>query len=361
MPVKLGIDDVTKTIIDIVIGEKRVTSVKVGTEDGNQQTYGFPENFVLLYQNANDAPEESVQLSAYTGRFARAITSGTPGATGGVETHSGADHGTFSGSSSIIGNNRQFTDESLSSCYHNTLSTHSHTTNHTMPVDSVSLIPVYMALVAYTSKRAGKNALFLFDGATIPAGWTQYLGNSGRYLRFGNQLETGGSNSHNHSFTGNSGTANYNRNQRSRCRNDLWRPHRHVINHTHADLNTPSFMDVKIIQKDDGAYDIGQLPSGTIGLFTTAEIPEGWTLWEDANNRLLRHNTSTSGGTGGADTHTCTISASSGVWTSLGSQEGNFGSEDFNLSSAVHSITHAHPTAVNSLPPYVNLYIAKKD
>jgi len=364
MPAFVGKDREHKKVTALSVGvgdvHKDVIGGWVGVSGAWKKFWGWPDNYVFLYKDAADVPAGGTRLSAWDDKFVRAITSGAVAAEGGSDTHDGSDHGEYAGNSGTISNSRNFTDESLSSCYCNTQSTHQHSITHTLAADGVSIIPEYLALLAYTGVAKGEGALFMFDGPTVPSGWTQYLLHTGRFIRFASAFGTGGAGSHDHVFVGNTGNANYTQSQRSRCRNDYWYRHAMVMDHTHTDLNVPSYIDVLLIYKS-GPIQFDDLPSGTVGLFNSSSIPVGWSLWSAAHQRFLKHRPAGSGGTGGSDTHTTSFVGNTGSWTNTSSREGNNGSSRYNLSSAVHVMDHTHPTAANILPAYKDLYIAKKD
>ena len=161
-----------------------------------------------------------------------------------------------------------------------------------------------------------QNLIGFFENAP-PAPWTVLNGVDaspdldGMYLK--GHTEEGaapdGANTHTHeSETFNTGYANY---STYIAYNYPVTPynHTHTMNHGHTETNhePPYYTMIPAIT---GA----NLPANTLLFFDGAVAPTGWTAWADVYDKFIKCDTSASGGTGGATSHSHVYTGYSGYY-----------------------------------------------
>ena len=207
--------------------------------------------------------------------------------------------------------------------------------------------------------------LLMWDGSTIPTGWTcvSCTGADVFYQRFimGSSTVgiTGGATTHTHSgasgavsATGNTtavnalGVANY-----------ASAAHTHTYTPTiGTGSNLPSYRNLVIIQ-NNSAGEPASIPAGAIAIFD-ATVPTGWTQYAAQNGLYVRgESVANRGTTGGANTHTHTITGS--VAASVGTANANTAGA-ISIANSAHTHTVSSNTAANgSEPPYIQVILGK--
>ncbi|HEX4799011.1 MAG TPA: hypothetical protein VFV22_00540, partial [Candidatus Paceibacterota bacterium] len=134
--------------------------------------------------------------------------------------------------------------------------------------------------------------------------------------------------------------------------------HTHSFTPTVASAsNLPSYRQLKVIQYTASAGEPASIPTGAIGMFDGA-LPSGWTAYTAQNGYYIRGE-NTPGTTGGSNTHTHSVTGTSG--TAGGSTVGNRGGgTQANGAPAGHTHTISTTTlSVSNEPPYREVVLAK--
>jgi hypothetical protein len=242
---------------------------------------------------------------------------------------------------------------------------------HTHPafsatIGSASILPPYRQLKIIRADTSGvpvslpSGSIAMFD-ATVPAGWTQYAAQNGNYIRGEDTVGlTGGSLTHTHSLTGLIGASSGTDTARTSggtvpSAND---GHTHTVNGiSNAASNEPPYIET-ILGKSNSASPV---PLNIITIWD-GPIPGSWTNISDVgqpfNERFIKPQTSY-GTTGGSATHThadttfASDATAIGFTSSLRSGGVNAGG------SHTHNVTVSNFSTASSLPPYIDVIIAK--
>lgn len=323
---------------------------EITTDDG--------QGHMLLFWDGGAAPAGWTCVSCNPGndfyqRFIRGAAS--YGATGGSDTHSHTANGSTD------------TDvEGLRSQAGSGLTrSHSHTT--TPAVDSASNLPTYRQLRVIRANSSGTpgtipaGAIAVFD-AGVPADWTRYSTQDGRYIRGEDTVgSTGGSNTHTHTISGTTDPGNgvlrspNTAGTQAPAAND---------NHTHtysgnsdSQSNEPPFIDTIIGKASSDTTAV----SGMLAMWDGA-IPGAWSTQSgpgDPFNQRFMKPSATYGATGGnaTNSHGTTILISSVPSATTNSRTG--GTLTSSAGTHTHNVTIDNFSTENNLPPYIDVVIAK--
>lgn len=222
--------------------------------------------------------------------------------------------------------------------------------------------PVFFG-TAKASPGDGRMLLF-WDGGTAPTGWTCVSCTGGdpffqTFIRgdatYGG---TGGTTTHTHTASGTvdataaamPGRANAGTGINSNA-------HTHTFSPTIGSAsNIPSYRQLEVIRYNSTGNPT-TIPAGAIAFFDTS-VPAGWTQYSAQNGYYVRGE-GTAGTTGGSNTHTHSITATTSAPTGgAGARVTN--STQANVSSSTHTHSVSGNTAsTNNEPPYVEVILGK--
>ena len=226
---------------------------------------------------------------------------------------------------------------------------------------SVNHEPLYYEMIpAVAGKVLPANTLLFYDGAVAPSGWTAFSTVYDKFIKCAaSGGGSGGAASHSHPISGiwtgyTQSTVN-SRAQTSSAVDDL--NHRHSADHTHTGgQNYPAWHGLLPVRCN---FETGYIPSGIVAFFKGSVVPDGWTLFTSLQDAFL-HCKSTSGGTGGADTH---IHSHSGMYTgSWGTnQSWAYPNGDYLAQAHSHAWPGGNHASGNNLIYHRPLLVCKKD
>ena len=239
------------------------------------------------------------------------------------------------------------------------MTAHSHTMNHTH--EATNHEPVYKTLApCIIGDSVPTDINFFFDGSVIPTGWSQNSSFDNSFIKSGTDGLTGGSDTHEHVFTGYSGYTNAETSNDSEEANDDVADdinHRHTINHTHtATNNIPEYYSMKLIKPTAVANSI---PSGVCAFFLGNSIPSGWSYFSTAEGKFIRVE-STQGNTGGSNTHEHVYTGTSGGYNPPAVDAYADANDYVTDSTHYHTINHTHAETDNQ-PLHRELLFCKKN
>ncbi|MDX1766031.1 MAG: hypothetical protein R3313_03705, partial [Candidatus Saccharimonadales bacterium] len=210
--------------------------------------------------------------------------------------------------------------------------------------------------------------LMLWDGASVPSGWTCVSCTSGdpfyqRLIRgdatYGG---TGGTANHGHTASGSVDATTDAQPSRSKTPppNEFHdNGHSHSFSPTILNAsNLPSYRQLQIIRNNTSG-EPGTLPAGVIGFFD-ATVPSGWTRYSAQDGRYI-YGENTVGTNGGSNTHTHNVTGTTSA------AAGSTVERVTNSTQAdVADLSHTHDgagtsNASNHEPPYVEMYLGKLD
>ncbi len=319
-------------------------------------------SMLLLWDNPSIIPTGWTCVSCTSGQpfFERFIMgSSTPGNVGGALTH------THTVSSvTVIGTNDLVTVQGNGS---NNRASVGHTHTATLTIGTASNLPEYRNLVIIQHDSAGEpatlpaGAIAIFDAA-VPAGWTQYNDQNGRYVRGAAQASiggTGGSNTHTHAVTGSLnasvGADNANTGGAISIAEDA---HTHAVNDTlDTDSNEPPYVEVILGKLTSTSTPVNAM----IGMWTDEE-PAGWDVVSGAGqpfeNRFFKA-TSTYGATGGSASHTPADQTVVSGGPSATIARGGAGATRPS-GTHIHTISLEDFSVADHLPPFRTVLFAKR-
>ena len=322
---------------------------------------GIPANMVILYPSASNlTTAEQSLIAPFNGYFPRGASSSIL-SLGGTLTHTGSSHGSASGTTSPTEGPNGANKSGDTAHLHN-IPSHSHTGigNHT-PL-SKTVVPI----VGAQEIRAG--ALF-FSAASLGTLFSLLSTYDGYYICFSSVGgETTGAHTHSHGGTtvtvsgttltsgGGSNsmvTTGIAANQRSGTTAT------HTVTLTDNSSNNPKYISLNMMSYAGSTLSaLGAIPVGAIALFTSTELPPGWSVYNSATDRLIKAS-ATAGTMDGVDSHslqcTGTSSSPSSTSTSGGTLDNCYGSKYHS-----HGCSVSHTGMVEFIPPYVNLCIGIK-
>lgn len=317
-----------------------------GTKIQSSGWQDFSGDFILMSDSACTSGWNPV--SALTNRFPRgnSVYGGTGGSANHTHTYS------FNTADSPIGSN---SGNGITGTVP-VIGTHSHTMSGS--VASASILPQYKN-VAFCSTSVLPSSIltnyYVFAEESL-SGWSTDATFNSRFPRgvTSGYGTTGGSLTHTHHYSGTTSTASTVSTLSSTSSVSSAGSHSHSYSGTtSAASNNPPYLELLFLQPDSAV----QLPEKSIVMTTTA-VPMGWSRYSDLDNRFPRGG-ATAGGTGGASTHTHTMSGTTGtcsastVTVSVKFLPDIIGS---------HSHSYSGTTAsASSLPPYLNTLFYQKN
>lgn len=320
---------------------------------------------LLFWDNNTAIPAGWVCVSCTGGDpfFQRFVVgSSTYNVTGGTANH------THTASGSVLATADATTEASGSG----NISIVSHTHTYTPVISTVSNLPAYTQLrVIRYDAAAGEpatipvGAIGMFDTASssLPANWFRYAAVDGRYPYGENTAgTTGGSNTHTHTITGNTGAAaggSYT-SRGPDAANGATPTHTHSVSaSTASDNNEPPYIDVLFAKLTATSSP----PNGLIAMWDE-DVDNNWLDVSSGggdpfNNRFPRGATSY-GATGGNSTHTPAnvtgITSSPPSATVATARAGVGGASDVHT----HTVNVTGFSTANHLPPYISVVFGKR-
>jgi hypothetical protein len=317
-----------------------------------------PTNMILF---STTLPANCTAQSGLHGYYPASYSSG--GSTGGSNLHV-YGHGAFTGYTSLFFHPQcyfQWWFTQSRTLY----SSHRHGCSHTHDVSGVSIEPEYQTFVPYTCNYIPSGTLFLATQALSEM--TLITGYDYRYMKYDSSCHGGGSSTHSHSITLNTDEwGDHDKDTTGNSHAWSW-SHYHTANHTHTDANDPQAKYFRLYRLDKNISGIDELPSGTCAFFNSTTLPTGWTSASIGDLRLIRFYQSATTETCGVATHTCSAfngSTGSSIRTDTGYCDYNARityTVDPLSETHTHTINHSHTTAVNSMPQYYTMVLARKD
>jgi len=236
--------------------------------------------------------------------------------------------------------------------------THTHT-GASAGLNEITVLPSYINMIfcSRTALNIPAGLIGIFN-TSAPSGWTRFTALDNRLPRGASSYgTTGGSDTHSHTTTTGAVTGSsdwigvtYGTSGSSPFANSN---HTHTVTSASVSTNNhlPPYRNV-VFASSNGTT----LAPSNIVLITDVLPPYGWTRFTDLDNRFAR-GASSYGGTGGASTHTHTVTIGTGGPSSTQQRDGGC--------TSVPSTTHTHScTATTStqsnLPPYRNVIFAQR-
>ena len=210
------------------------------------------------------------------------------------------------------------------------------------------------------------NMILYFDGASIPSGWTCLSCGSGTFYQkfvMGSSTynTTGGATTHTHSVTTSLLTSDLSATESGGSGGPAIVAHTHTLSPTvSAVTNLPEYRQLQVIQYTDAAGEPAIIPAGAIAIFDIASssLPANWNRYA-AQDGKYAYGEDVIGTTGGSNTHTHTVSGTTGQ-ASGGSVQSRGGGTQATGASSIHTHTISTTTeSVNNEPPYIEVLFAQ--
>lgn len=225
-------------------------------------------------------------------------------------------------------------------------------------------LQTYSVLPEIITDDGNGHMLLLWDGGSIPSGWTCVSCNPGDeiYQRFfrgeASYGGTGGSANHSHTANGSVATTTNLTLQDQAGSTISSGGHSHTLSPTLSSAsNLPSYRQLKVIRANISGVPTS-LPAGIIAMFD-ATVPTGWTRYSAQDGAYIYGN-GTAGTTGGSNSHNHSVSGT----TSAGSGSAAAATNGTQVSAAnpTHTHTVSGSTASdNQEPPYRDTILGKLD
>lgn len=212
----------------------------------------------------------------------------------------------------------------------------------------------------------GRMILF-YDGATVPTGWSCVSCNPAdpfyqRFVRGGDTYgSTGGSPTHTHTYSEAISSSN------NAAVSEAWNSgavaansHSHTLATTFGgSSNLPSYRQLKVIRHDTND-EPSTIPEGAIAIFDSSSLPSNWTRYGAQDGSYVRGE-DTVGTTGGANTHSHTITTTIGAATGA-----DYGSRGGQQQAQAAALGHTHTatgstSSVDTQPPFIEAVLARAD
>ncbi|OQY40948.1 MAG: hypothetical protein B6229_00495 [Spirochaetaceae bacterium 4572_7] len=324
----------------------------------------IPDNLIVLGSSTLSSMDNWLLNggSAYVDKF---IMGGENESTGGSLTHDAAGHGD-AGSAAVTSHVSNKKDRGwwwfFPAAYYGTSSSHNHSIQHTHS-GTGSNIPLNVNLTPYIindNKLINAGGLFFVED-DIPTNFTAVNTYDGRYVRFnstpGNGSESG---THSHSHNMYTSTSTISSTKKNNGSSSWVSSHYHYWSHTHTITNDPLYRTLKLVSCDNDINDQIDIPIGIIALFTNNNLPVGWEKYSQIDGKLLKINNSISDG--GTDWHYHdTLASNTGGKINHQYLRGDASSDYYSMNNShTHSTSHRHLGTLDWMPPYKELYFAKK-
>ena len=350
----------------------------------------IPDNMIILYSDLTDIPSGADIMDGTLGTedlidWYAQIESVTPGNifnTTGSFTHNASVHGSKTQTISARSNSRVIEIHSLStngwslhySTHGHPSGSHIHSGVKTTGIPNQGLIPTI------GEEFAAAGSIWLMD--TEPDAiydllfelWDSFTNGNHLWFTDANSVDDNSpATTHSHEEDGsfNANDQTQTRTQDSRKRSyTLYYSHGHYVRSTVISSVThePYHMRVGPYQSLVDVCFLDILPSGTLGLFTTDTIPDGWTdlaAFDQRGLKLTDPDISSLGAAGGSIMHLHPANSGLsnhgdfGVNSTTDSQSGG---EQYSQSLADHSGgSHQHTVTGGNTPPSKSIWVASKD
>ena len=303
--------------------------------------------FMLL--NSTSCPTGWTRKTEYDGKYVYGAA--TYGTSGGDATHNNGTPSCTTGGPSPA---NQYTDSDSGGA--TASPTHTHT-GAMVSVDNITNAPPYLDMVYCVNPDLNIDSGMVTLFTSTPSGWTRFSALDSRFARGASSYGgTGGATTHTHTTTGGYTTG------ASGTRTDSPGGGVGAGNHTHTTANgstgagnsLPPYLDMVYAAKDTA----GSATSGLISM-TTDTPPMGWSRYTVLDG-LFPRGAATQGGTGGATTHTHSVT----IVTNSG-PSGPVSTGSRAISAAPINHTHSCSTttaSASNVPAYIEtLFYQRKD
>jgi Domain of unknown function (DUF2341) len=206
------------------------------------------------------------------------------------------------------------------------------------------------------------NMIVFWDNATsIPAGWSCLSCGSGTFFQrfaIGSSTynTTGGATTHTHTANGSVLAASAGATESG---SGTTAPTGHTHSYTPtigSASNLPLYRQLRVIQYTAAAGEPPSLPTGAIGIFDAA-VPTGWTRYSAQDGYYIRGE-NTPGTTGGSNTHTHTITGTTGAANGTAQRTRGGGAATGALDTHTHTVSGNSLSASNQ-PPFIEVILGK--
>lgn len=226
-------------------------------------------------------------------------------------------------------------------------------------------LDTYTAIPELTTPPPPPKMILLYDGASIPSGWT-CISCSGGGEAFQRMIRgaatyggTGGSATHSHTASGAvsaTGTAATSEDQGGATVSTPTHTHTYspIIS---SESNLPAYRQLQIIQFNGGTP--STIPNGAIGLFTTTTMPTDFTRYS-AQDGNFTYGENTIGTTGGnnSDSHSITGNTSSANSPTTASPRTNGSTAPRATNSHDHTVS-GNTGSVDKQPPFIEMVLGQ--
>ncbi len=216
------------------------------------------------------------------------------------------------------------------------------------------------------SDAVGKMLLFWPDGATLPTDWVCVSCTSGDpfFQRFAmgssTYNNTGGATTHTHTASGSILATTDITTEPTGANAIAIGTHTHTYNPAIGTAsNLPEYRQLRVIRYDAAAGEPATIPAGAIGIFDVASssLPSGWNRYAAQDGKYI-YGEDTPGTTGGSNTHTHSISGTTGA--AAGGSYQSRGPDAANGSTPDHTHTISGSTgSVSNEPPYIEVLLGQ--
>lgn len=348
-----------------VVSPQAIEAESDFTEHRRWQIASDATGSMLLYWASTTIPSgwtcvSCLPADTFYQRFV--LGSSTPGVTGGATTHTHTASGAIS---------TNLASTSINNSGGNAVADPTHTHNYTPVISTDSHLPPYRQMVLIQHNSAGSpatiptGAIALFD-ASVPSGWTSYTAQDGYFTRSEATTTigtTGGSATHSHTVTGNTGgpTVTFTAGAGDNAVTTASVGHTHSVNTvTDNASNEPPYIEAIF-----GRLGATSTPTDAMIAMWTDAPPTGWSTVSSTSepfvNRFVKAST-TYGGTGGSPTST--HANITGVVT--GAPNSTQTRDQAPIDDLVTTSGHTHTADITNfsvasiLPPYRTAIFAKR-
>lgn len=148
-----------------------------------------PSNMYILYKDAADVPGTATTVGTYNGYYPVPQTASLL-STGGTSTHVSSSHGNNSVTYTSYRNHSILAWRRTvgSSGWYTSNSSHRHTFSHSHPNSEYHTPPCADVLPTHSALYVNTGAVFFYESATPPSGWSNWTTYNGRYVRLRNAI-----------------------------------------------------------------------------------------------------------------------------------------------------------------------------
>lgn len=292
--------------------------------------------FMLL--NSTSCPTGWTRKTEYDGKYAYGAA--TYGTSGGAATHNNGTPSCTTGGPSASTYTQSDSGGTTASPSH----THA---NAMVSVDNITNAPPYLDMVYCVNPDLNIDSGMVTLFTSTPSGWTRFSALDSKFAKGASSYGgTGGAATHTHTTTGGYTTGMSDSRTDSPGGGNGAAPHTHTTANgtTGAGNSVPPYLDMVYAAKDAAGY----ATSGLISM-TTGTPPLGWTRYTALDN-LFPRGAATQGGTGGATTHTHSVT----IVTNPGGGYNSTGSRAISAAASMHTHSCSTTTAsASNVPEYI--------